>query len=81
MTYKERYYRDHKNDKKPLSTRLIELGVEVLGTLAYLMIILCIVVGIGKQPIVWWVTFISQSASVVVGMQLEVTNEPRNKDV
>ena len=62
MTYKERYYRDHKNDRKPLSTRLIELGVEVLGTLAYLMIILCIVVGIGKQPIVWWITFITSIA-------------------
>lgn len=62
MTYKERYYRDHKNDKKPLSTRLIELAVELIGTIAYLTMIACIVVGIGKQPLVWWLTFIGSIA-------------------
>ena len=39
MTYKERYYRDHKNDKKPLSTRLYEWVVIATFAVSFVMML------------------------------------------
>ena len=57
MTYKERYYRDHKNDKKPLSTRLIEIVVDTLTGLAFIAMVCLLGTDWGDHPIPWLISY------------------------
>lgn len=66
MTYKERYYRDHKNDKKPLSTRLYEWVVIATFAVSFVMmlsLLLFMKYWYPQNPKLWIVSYV---VSVIV---------------
>lgn len=57
MTYKERYYRDHANDKKDLSVRIIEATVSTVTMVAFLFMVTLMAIDFEDHPIAWLVAF------------------------
>ena len=65
MTYKERYERDHANDKKPLSTRLIEIAVDTTIAISFISMVLLLACDFGDHPVPWFIGYLASIATFI----------------
>ena len=78
MTYKERYYRDHANDKKPLSTRIYEWVVVGTFAVSFIMMLSCLIFikyWYPMNPTLWIVTYVVSVIVCVFTFDLRVRDD------
>lgn len=83
MTYKERYYRDHADDKKPLSTRLYECAVIATFAVSFIMmlsLLLFMKYWYPQNPKLWIVSYIISVIVCVFTFDLRVRDDDDLRD-
>jgi hypothetical protein len=78
MTYKERYYRDHKNDKKPLTTRLYEIAVTAVIAITAIIMFYCLLFMkylYSDNPLLWFIVFVASDVVFVWFLDLRLRDD------
>lgn len=80
MTYKERYYRKHRHDKKPMSTRLYEWAVMTMFCTSLLAMFYCVMFGgyfYREHPIMWFVVYMLSVIACVFSFDLRIRDDDK----